>query len=195
MSRAQPAPQPLGHPRRALTQRAGRPGRRLWTSRRGADSVPRRTPAAAQVLPPEPEPVAVQRSRGRGCWGGARQGRGRRRGRARPWAAHPRSGATVATRMRIAPQLSAPTGESPRRPMPGYAMCAAPRDRERAPSSHSSTYLGPESSSVLDLRSTCLSLSPPPLLLPCSGPHLSPLSSYRIHWWGAFKQRKSRPPE
>lgn len=38
--RAQPAPHPLGHPHRALTRPAGRPGRRLWSSRRGADSVP-----------------------------------------------------------------------------------------------------------------------------------------------------------
>lgn len=33
----------------------------------------------------------------------------------------------------------------PARPMPGYPLCAAPRDQALPPSSHSSTYLGPES--------------------------------------------------
>lgn len=97
----------------------------------GRAACPRRTPAAAQVLPPEPEPVAVQRCRGRGCRGGARRGRGWRLGWARPPAAHPRSGATAAALLRIAPPPPAPTGESaghprPAWPMPGYPLCAAP---------------------------------------------------------------------
>lgn len=64
-------PAPLGHPRRALTLWAGRPGRRPWSSRSGADRCPRQAPAVAQVLPPEPSPslCAEPRPLGRGAPG------------------------------------------------------------------------------------------------------------------------------
>lgn len=193
-----PARVPWAIPAAHLPGRQGARGAGRGHRGGGRAACPRRTPAAAQVLPPEPEPVAMQRSRGRRCRGGARRGRGWRRGWARPRAAHQRSGATAAALLRIAPPPSAPTGESarhprPARPMPAYPLCAVPGTK-RLLLPHTAPPIWGQKV-LLDLRSISLSLSSAPHLQPRSGPHLNPSSSYCIHWWGAFRQRKSGPPE
>lgn len=127
-----------------------------------------RAPAGRQPRPRccrrNPEPGAVRPSRRRGGRGGARRGRGRRRGRAGPRSACPCSGAAAAARlrptgggwgwagggreMRPHPQLS-DVRDPGAHGSPGpcrVSSLRSPQGPELAPSSHSPTYLWPESS-------------------------------------------------
>lgn len=160
-----PARVPWAIPAAHLPGRQGARGAGRGHRGRGRAACPRRTPAAAQVLPPEPKPVAMQRSRGRGCRGGARRGRGWRRGWARPRAAHQRSGAKAAALLRIAPPPSVRTGESarhpwPARPMPAYPLCAVPGTKRLLLPHIAPPIWGQKV--LLDLRSISLSLSSAP---------------------------------
>lgn len=96
--------------------------------------------------------------------------------------------------MRPHPQLSQVRGPGAQGP-PGPCRAPplrSPQGPELAPSSHSPTYLWPESSLKPEVHLPVTLPSPPAPAR--SGPHLSPSSSYCIGG-GAFMLRKTQPPE